>query len=231
MENYGYVKDNIFIIKDFLRRLNPCVKLLAVTKTFPVDAVMAAISAGITEFGESRVQEAEPKIAVINTGVNGIKWHDIGNLQANKVNKAVRIFDCIQSVDSLKLAEKISTACSVAGREIEVLLELKVSPEASKGGFSADEITAAAEKASVLPGLKLRGIMTIAPYSENPQDARLFFKKARTVFEGLKKAVNLETFDTLSMGMTADFRVAVEEGSTMVRIGTGIFGGRNAGKI
>jgi pyridoxal phosphate enzyme (YggS family) len=228
MKNFDYIKENIFIIKDFLRRVNPAVKLLAVTKTLSVDAVKAAISAGLNEFGESRVQEAEPKIGEINSSFSGIKWHDIGNLQANKVNKAARLFGCIQSVDSLRLAEKLSTACVSGHVEMEVLLELKVSPEASKSGFSEHDIIAAAVKVSGMPGLILKGIMTIAPFSEQADKARPFFKKARNVFDELGKIINGGTIDTLSMGMTGDYMAAIDEGSTMVRIGTGIFGSRKS---
>ena len=227
MENFDYIKENIFIIKDFLRRVNPVVKLLAVTKNFSADAVKAAISAGLNEFGESRVQEAEPKIGEINSSYSAIKWHDIGSLQANKVNKAVRLFGCIQSVDSLRLAEKLSAACVSGGVDMEVILELKVSQEATKSGFPEEEIIAAAVKTAAMPGLRLKGIMTIAPFSEQSENARPFFKKARNVFDELRKAVHGGTIDTLSMGMTGDYKAAVDEGSTMVRIGTGIFGSRN----
>jgi PLP dependent protein len=227
MENYAFVKENIEKLRAYLNGSGTGVKLLAVTKFFPPEAVREAIRCGLTEFGESKIQEAADKIPGINSEFSGIKWHDIGHLQGNKINKAVGLFNCIQSVDSLKLAEKISSACAAGNIEIEILLELKVSTEPAKTGFPESGITAAAEKICVLPGLKLKGLMAMAPASAEKEDARPYFKKAREIFEGLKKSLPGAAFDTLSMGMTDDYTVAVEEGSTMVRIGTGIFGRRN----
>jgi hypothetical protein len=228
MDNFKYIKENIEQIKSFLSGSYPGVKLLAVSKTFSAQVIEEAIKTGQNEFGESKTQEAEAKVLEINSRHKGIIWHDIGHLQGNKVNKAVKLFNCIQSVDSLKLAEKISAACVAENKEMEILLELKVSPEPSKSGFSGEEIVVAAEKVREMAGLRLKGIMTIAPYSGQRENARPYFKKARSVFDSLKKDAGPSgVFDTLSMGMTDDYTVAVEEGSTMVRIGTGIFGNRD----
>lgn len=228
MDKFKYIKENIEQIKRFLNGYYPGVKLLAVSKTFPAQAIEEAIKAGQNEFGESKTQEAEIKVPEINSRHKGVIWHDIGHLQGNKVNKAVKLFNRIQSVDSIKLAEKISAACLAENKEMEILLELKVSPEPYKSGFSGDGIIAAAEKVREMAGLRLKGIMTIAPYFADMENARPYFKKARSVFDSLKKGTGpSEAFDTLSMGMTGDYTVAVEEGSTMVRIGTGIFGDRD----
>ncbi len=228
MDDFKYIKENIEQIKRFLSGSYPGVKLLAVSKTFPEQAVEEAIKAGQNEFGESKTQEAGIKVPEINSRHDGIIWHDIGHLQGNKVSKAVKLFNCIQSVDSIGLAEKISAACPAEKKEMDILLELKVSSEPSKSGFDEDGIIAAAEKIRRLPGLRLKGIMTIAPYSGDGENARPYFKKARAVFDSLKRAAGPSgAVDTLSMGMTGDYTVAVEEGSTMVRIGTGIFGNRD----
>jgi len=226
MQELKYIGENIEQIKGFLESSYAGVKLLAVTKNFSAADIEEAIKAGLNEFGESRIQEAGAKIEEINLKYQGIKWHDIGHLQGNKAGKAVKIFDCIQSVDSVKLAEKISKSCVEQEKQIEILLELKVSPEEAKAGFREDEISAAAGNIALLPGVKLKGLMTMAPYSADMENARPFFKKARAIFDALKKKLPYGRMEVLSMGMSGDYRAAVEEGSTMVRIGTGIFGNR-----
>lgn len=228
MTNYDYIKRNIEVVLTKIRAQNSSVKLLAVSKMFDKEAVAAAVQAGLTEFGESKIQEAEEKIPAVNASAGVITWHFIGHLQSNKVGKAIKLFDCIQSIDSLRLAQKISAAAS--GRKpVDALLEIKVSGEDSKTGILPADAPAFVEEVKKLPGIMIKGLMTMAPYSENPEDARPFFKKARALFDELKRtaAGGNVSMETLSMGMSGDFIAAIEEGSTMVRVGSAIFGKRN----
>jgi pyridoxal phosphate enzyme (YggS family) len=222
------IKRNIEAISARIKAINSGVKLLAVSKTFDKDAVAAAIQAGLNEFGESKIQEAEEKIPAINALRGKIKWHFIGHLQTNKASKAVKLFSCIQSIDSLRLAEKVSSLAAV-GNPIEALLEIKVSDEDSKSGILPGEAGAVIEGIKKLPGIKVTGLMTMAPYSDNPENARPYFKKAKALFDGLKRtaAGGNVTMETLSMGMSGDYITAIEEGATMVRIGSAIFGERS----
>jgi PLP dependent protein len=222
------IKRNIETISARIRAINSGIKLLAVSKTFDRSAIAAAIQAGLNEFGESKIQEAEEKIPPINDLYKGIKWHFIGHLQTNKAAKAVKLFDCIQSIDSLRLAEKISAQAD-GGKIIETMLEIKVSEEESKYGILPGEAGSVIEAVKKLPGIKVTGLMTMAPYSDNPENARPYFRRVKTLFDELKRTVNAGnvSMETLSMGMSDDYLVAIEEGSTMVRIGTAIFGERS----
>jgi PLP dependent protein len=204
------------------------VTLVAVTKTQPPEVVCTAAALGLSLFGESKVQEAGEKIPAINALHGKIKWHFIGHLQTNKASKAVKLFSCIQSIDSLRLAEKVSSLAA-AGKPIEALLEIKVSDEDSKSGILPGEAGALIEGIKKLPGIKVTGLMTMAPYSDNPESARPYFKKAKSLFDELKRTApgGNVTMETLSMGMSGDYIVAIEEGATMVRIGSAIFGERS----
>jgi hypothetical protein len=202
--------------------MNPGVKLLAVSKTFSTGDVLAAVEAGLREFGESKIQEAQEKVPAVNSAAAGVKWHFIGHLQTNKAGKAASLFDCIQSVDSLRLAQKVSD--SLQGRAVDVLVEVKVSGEDAKFGINPDEAAGLIEGMNRLQGIRVKGLMTMAPYSENPEDARPYFREARKLFDSLKKAGY--GMEVLSMGMSGDYEAAIQEGSTMVRIGTAIFGKR-----
>jgi len=198
------------------RRSPDEVTLVAVTKGVETSAIRAAFDSGIRDFGENRVQEAEGKIAQLSDLKPAVTWHMVGHLQSNKAKAAVELFDIIHSVDSIKLAE-------ILGRRVEkpfpVLLEVNVSGEATKGGFSLNEITVAVNEIRQLPGLKVTGLMTMAPFVADPEEVRPVFRKLRE----LRDSLGLEH---LSMGMTDDFEVAVEEGATMLRIGRAIFGDR-----
>ncbi|MFC1998027.1 YggS family pyridoxal phosphate-dependent enzyme [Chloroflexota bacterium] len=191
------------------------VTIIAVSKTKPAEVVEAAFEAGSTNFGENRVQEAEEKIAKLSH-INPT-WHLIGHLQTNKVKIAVQLFDIIHSVDSVKLAGVISAQ---ADKEIEVLLQVNVAQEESKGGFTVAELPQALETISKLPNIKVQGLMTIAPWVNDTEEVRPVFKRLKELDDslGLKH---------LSMGMTDDYEVAIEEGATMVRIGRAIFGARS----
>jgi PLP dependent protein len=194
------------------------VTLLAVTKGFPVEVAREAFGLGLPDLGENRVQEAEGKIAAMG---GGPRWHLIGHLQTNKARDAVALFDVIHSVDRLDLAREIDKRAHTAGRVVEALVEVNVAGEAQKGGVGPDDLAALLDAMGTLTAVRVRGLMAIPPAVERPDDARPWFSALRTLAErhGLKE---------LSMGMSADFEIAIEEGATMVRVGTAIFGPRPA---
>ncbi len=205
---------------------NPeAIKLIAVTKTVEAERIRFALECGVRWLGENRVQEALEKKSQL-AGFQ-FEYHLIGTLQKNKVNKAVSGFDWIQSVDSLELARKISDAGEAAGKVIPILLQVNLGHELTKSGVSEEEIFHLAEQASQCPGVSIRGFMTIPPFLEDPEEVRLFFRQLRNMADELKRK-NLRSLplEELSMGMSHDFEVAIEEGATMVRIGTAIFGER-----
>ncbi len=191
------------------------VTLVAVTKGLPPEAIRAAVDAGIEHIGENRVQEARPKVEWLSALGLRPTWHMVGHLQRNKAKTAVEVFDIIHSVDSIRLAETLN---AVAASTLPVLLQVNVSGEATKGGFSAAELPASVADTVRLPNLAVQGLMTIAPLTSDPEQARPVFRRLRE----LRDSLGLEY---LSMGMTDDFEVAIEEGATMVRIGRAIFGG------
>ena len=192
------------------------VTIVAVSKTFPPAAIASAMAAGIGDMGENRVQEAAAKISALGGVSPRPRWHLVGHLQTNKVRNALGLFDIIHSVDSFHLAQAISQR---AQRPVSVLLEVNVAGEASKSGFSPGEVGSAAEAVARLPNLDLRGLMMIAPLVSDPEEVKPFFAGLRRLRDGLRLA-------ELSMGMTDDFEVAIEEGATLVRTGRAIFGER-----
>jgi pyridoxal phosphate enzyme (YggS family) len=200
------------------------VTILAAAKTVSAELVEEAIELGVRHVGENRVQEASAKFEKIGKKAT---WHMVGHLQTNKVKRALEIFDVIQSVDSLRLAEAISERAVAAEREVDVLLEVNTSGEATKYGLAPAELRASVEQMCVLPGLRIRGLMTVGPLVENPDEAREAFVLLRRLGEqiSLLGLPNVETH-VLSMGMSGDFEVAIEEGATMIRVGTAIFGPR-----
>jgi pyridoxal phosphate enzyme (YggS family) len=194
--------------------------VVAATKTVEVDRIRAAVALGVREIGENYVQEAaakQPGLADLS-----ITRHFIGHLQRNKAGPAVQLFDVIQSIDSLPLAQSLSRRAATEGRELEVLLEVNVAAEASKSGVAPEMALALAEQVAPLPGLRLMGLMGMAPLAGSVDDARIAFRQLRALFDRLPPPHR----QILSIGMTGDFEIAIEEGSTMVRIGTGIFGQR-----
>jgi PLP dependent protein len=192
------------------------VTLIAVTKTEGTEAVRAAYQLGIRNFGENRVQEANPKIQALADLYPHPTWHMIGHLQSNKLKTALEIFDVIQSIDSLYLAEAVSRRST---RKVPVLLQVNVAGESTKTGFPLTAISRSFKQILTLPGLQVKGLMTIAPLVNDPEEVRPIFRKLRE----LRDSFQLEH---LSMGMTDDFEIAIEEGATMVRIGRAIFGER-----
>lgn len=205
------------------RELNS-VRLLAVSKTFPASDVAQAVSAGQTAFGENRLQEAMEKMPLLP---GELEWHLIGPLQRNKVRKALQQhFTLIQAVDSLRLAETLSRVAGELGKRASVLLEINIDGEASKHGMTPDECRAGWEALTALPHLDIQGLMTIPAPADDPEDARPAFRELRLLAEELRARGPLP-LPELSMGMSHDFEVAIEEGATLVRVGSAIFGKRN----
>jgi pyridoxal phosphate enzyme (YggS family) len=192
------------------------VTLIAVTKTHPVEAIEAALASGLHDFGENRVQEAVPKIDGLREHWADVTWHLIGNLQRNKVAAAISRFDILHTVDSERLAEAISER---AEAPIRVLIEVNVAGEASKHGVAPEDVSALAGRMARMPNIELLGLMTVAPRADDPEDIRPVFRRLREIRDGLG-------LRELSMGMTDDFEVAIEEGATLVRVGRAIFGAR-----
>jgi pyridoxal phosphate enzyme (YggS family) len=197
------------------------IQLLAVSKTQPVETIQEAMRAGIMHFGENKVQEARGKIDALGRGI----WHLIGHLQSNKVKEAVRLFDCIESVDRADLAEEINHRAEDLGKIQNVLLQVNVAGESTKFGCASDAARALAEAMNNLPRLSLHGLMTIAPYSPEPEKSRPHFAALRALRDRIETDTGLR-LPVLSMGMSGDFAVAIEEGATLVRIGTALFGER-----
>ncbi|MBB4637585.1 YggS family pyridoxal phosphate-dependent enzyme [Longimicrobium terrae] len=199
------------------------VTLVAVTKTHPADTVRAAIAAGLADVGENRVQEMDDKVAEL--GREAVRWHLIGHLQRNKAARAVALADLIHSLDSIRLAEELSREAVKAGVEVHALVQVNTSGEESKFGLPADEALDAAARMAALPGLRLEGMMTMAPFTEDEAVVRRTFAAARTLCEDAARQI--PGFGrALSMGMSNDYEAAVEEGSTLVRVGSTLFGDR-----
>ena len=201
------------------------VTLIAVSKTKPVEMLQEVYNEGIRDFGENYVQELADKIEIMP---KDIRWHMIGHLQRNKVKYLVGKVACIHSVDSLRLAEVINERSIKLGVVTKIMAEVNIAGEESKFGFTRDEVFDFAEKVSTMEGVKLVGLMTSAPYVNNPEENRQYFREMKSLSVDInEKNINNINITELSMGMTNDYQVAVEEGATMVRVGTGIFGERD----
>ena len=201
------------------------VTLVAVSKTKPAATLQEAYDLGVRVFGENKVQEIREKYQVLP---KDIEWHMIGHLQTNKVKYIVDKVRLIHSVDSLRLAEVIEKEAEKQDRIVDILLEVNVAEEESKFGLKTAEVLPLAEKLTALSHIRLRGLMTIAPFVENPEKNRAIFANLHKLYVDIKeKNIDNGTVSILSMGMTNDYEVAVEEGATMVRVGTGIFGARD----
>lgn len=203
------------------------VTLVAVTKTHAPDEINQAIAAGASDIGENRVQEVLEKI----DRVDPVRWHLIGHLQTNKVKNIIDKVVMIHSVDSIKLAKEINKRAGAAGKVMDILIEINSAMEETKSGIAAEDLKPlVSEITSECENIRVRGIMCIPPIAVDPEDARPYFREAREIFEDMKTwELPVERFspDTLSMGMSGDFEVAIEEGSTIVRVGSSIFGPRN----
>jgi PLP dependent protein len=217
------IRDNVAAVEERISaacaragRARGEVTLVAVSKTFPASMIDDAVAAGLSEIGENRVQEARDK----KPSVRGTaRWHLIGHLQSNKAKDAARFFDVIQTVDSLALAEKIGRAADAVGRQQDVLLQVNIGDEPQKSGVATADLDALARDMRNIAALRVRGLMSIPPAGSEEQTRR-YFRQLRALRDGLG-------MDELSMGMSEDFEIAIEEGSTMVRIGRAIFGSRD----
>ncbi len=203
------------------------ITLCAVTKTVSADRIREAVDAGLRVFGENRVQEASEKIARLSDlqKEHRIEWNFIGHLQANKARRACELFDAIQSIDSVALAERLDRIAGEQDRILKCLLEVNIAAEATKSGVSAEQVLSVANCISRLPHLDLRGLMTVPPYLEPVERVRPYFSRLRELRDKARDQ-GIELHD-LSMGMSHDFEIAIEEGATMLRIGTAIFGPRD----
>jgi hypothetical protein len=202
---------------------------MGVSKMHPAEALAEAAGAGLILFGENRVQEFEAKrLRIAELGLGGVEVHLIGHLQANKTGKAAEMFDGVDTVDSLRVAERLNDAAGKLGKSLPVLVEVKLSDEPNKAGVAPEdpELSVLLERLPELSHLAMQGLMTIAPLDENPETARACFRRLRTLRDELARQFGRLNFDELSMGMSGDFEIAIEEGSTLVRIGTALFGAR-----
>jgi len=209
------------------------IALMAVSKTHPPERIREVYAAGLRLFGENRVQEFAGKAAAL-ADLLGVDWHMIGHLQTNKAGRAAELFGAVDSVDSVKLAEKLDAAARNLGKKLGVLIEINVGGEAAKSGVApdSDELQALLTTAPRFEAVEFRGLMTIPPFTDNPEDARPYFRAVRELRDAIAaRKLPAVGLGVLSMGMSHDFEVAIEEGSTCVRVGTAIFGERTATKI
>ncbi len=226
------IKDNIAAVRERIDaaakragRDPEEIKLIAVSKTMPVEMLKEAYEAGQRDFGENRVQELVPKMEELPAD---IRWHLIGQLQKNKVKYISGRTELIHSVDSIGLAQFIDKEAKKRGVVSDILFEVNIAGEESKSGFKPEDVLDAAEQISALDGVRIRGLMTVAPLVENAEDNRIYFRNLKHLYIDMQnKNMDNSMVDTLSMGMSGDFEVAVEEGATMVRVGTAIFGKRS----
>lgn len=223
-ENLQYVEQQIQSACDKSGRKRSEVSLIAVSKTKPVAMIKEAYDAGIRDFGENRVQELLEKIPQLPSD---IRWHMIGHLQRNKVKYIIGKVAMIHSVDSLALAEEISREAQKRKDIANILIEVNVAEEISKFGVTSDAVLKLAEDIATLPAIQLKGFMTVAPYTENPEENRSYFRKLAQISVDIgNKNIDNRSTCFLSMGMTGDYSVAIQEGATYIRVGTGIFGER-----
>jgi pyridoxal phosphate enzyme (YggS family) len=224
--NINTIKQRITAAAARCQRTPGSIKLLAVTKTVPPVYLGKAIDAGITMFGENYVQEAKEKIAVMGLRA---QWHMIGHLQTNKAKYAVNLFNYIHSVDRMDLARELDKKARLTGRKMNILIEVNVSGEKTKNGIPAAATISLVKDISRLENLSVRGLMTMAPYSANPEDSRPYFTGLRNIRDNIiREGITGIQMEDLSMGMSDDFEVAIEEGATIVRIGRAIFGERKS---
>ena len=250
LQIYGYnpcvsIADNVARVRERIEaaaaragRRGEEITLVAVSKTFPAGHIREAYAAGVRHFGENRVQEWETKAAQV-ADLQDATWHLVGHLQSNKARRAVELFSAVDSVDSLALAQRLDRLAGErqsvdteggeaqrSTRRLPILIEVRLAPEETKHGVEPDDLPALVDVVRTLPHLELRGLMCIPPWCENPEDARPYFRRLRDLRDAVRGAQQSEILSVLSMGMSHDFEVAITEGATEVRIGTGIFGER-----
>lgn len=225
------IADNILSVKKRIEKAalkaardHGDIKLVAVSKTVGVEEIREAISAGVADLGESYVQEAKEKTEEIG---HKVQWHFIGHLQTNKVKQAINLFDMIHSVDRIGLAEEINKRAKQSGKRFSVLIQVNISKETTKSGIERDRAISLVSEVANLTNLKVEGLMTMPPYFDDPEDARPYFKSLRELKGEIeKKRFENISMKELSMGMSNDFEIAIEEGATIIRVGTAIFGER-----
>ncbi len=228
-QNIAEVRDRIAAAASRAGRPPEEIVLMAVSKTHPPEQIREAYNAGLRLFGENRVQEFAGKAQAL-TDLAEAEWHMIGHLQTNKAAKAAELFVAVDSVDSVKLAEKLDAAARFVGHKLGVLVEINVGGESAKSGVAPDsrELEELLQATPRLEALEFRGLMTVPPFTDNPEEARPYFRKLRDLQETIaKRRLPSITMNALSMGMSHDFEVAIEEGSTCIRVGTAIFGERS----
>jgi PLP dependent protein len=226
----NFIAENVNRVRDCVSRATARagrrieeIKIVAISKTFPLESILAAHEAGLRQFGENRLQEWElkqPKLAHLDA-----KWHFIGHLQSNKVRRAARLFDRVDSIDSASLASKLNSAAIEANKRLPVLIEVRLGNEPTKSGIAESDLAELGESVIQLPNLELLGLMTIPPYPDEPDATRHYFRRLRELRNDLSQQIARD-LPVLSMGMSQDFEVAIEEGATEIRIGTEIFGKR-----
>ena len=229
-ENVRRVREEIAAAARAAGRSPEEIALMVVTKGVAPDKIREASRAGLRLFGENRVQEFSAKLPELG-GLEGLDWHLIGHLQSNKVRRAVELFEAIDSVDSVRLARKLAQTAAELRKKLPVLIEINIGGEAAKSGLDSEsgELTELLGLAPELAGLEIRGLMTVPPFHDDPEQSRPYFREMRRLFSDIQqRRLPAIGMDILSMGMSHDFRVAVEEGATCVRIGTAIFGERKA---
>jgi pyridoxal phosphate enzyme (YggS family) len=227
-ENIAQIHKRIAAAAGRANRSPAEITLMGVSKTFPIASIREAYAAGLRVFGENRVQEFAEKAPTVHD-LPDAKWHLIGHLQTNKAGRAVELFDAVDSVDSVRMAEKLDGVAQSSGKTLEVLIEVNVGGEAAKSGVApnSDQLEQILQGASRWGNLKIQGLMTVPPYSEDPEGSRPYFRQLREMLDRLAALALPEVgMGTLSMGMSHDFEVAIEEGATCVRVGTAIFGER-----
>ena len=226
------LSDNVIQVEERIRRAceragrsRSEVTLIAVSKTKPISDIKEVMAAGIVDFGENKVQELKEKYEVLP---KDLRWHMIGHLQRNKVKYLPGKTVLIHSVDSFRLAEEISREYGRHGAEADILLEINAAGEMSKFGVSPEEAETLARQIAILPNVHIKGLMTIAPYTDDPEESRVYFQNLRQLSVDIAaKNIDNVIMSELSMGMTGDFETAIEEGATLIRVGTAIFGERN----
>jgi pyridoxal phosphate enzyme (YggS family) len=223
-DNFARVRESIARAAERAGRRVEEITVVAVSKTFPAEAIRAAHAAGLRHFGENRVQEWEGKQAHLGS-LNDATWHLIGHLQSNKARRAVRLFHALDSVDSMELAQKLDSAAAEMDKRLPVLIEVRLDPAASKTGVETADAPKLAQAILKLAHLDLRGLMGIPPYFEDVEKVRPYFRRLRDLRSDLRFSLR-QALPELSMGMSHDFEVAVEEGATQLRLGTALFGER-----
>jgi pyridoxal phosphate enzyme (YggS family) len=221
-ENLNSIQQRIRAACERSDREPDSVTLLAVSKTHPPETIQAAANCGLIFFGENKIQEAKAKIPLCP---GKLRWHFIGHLQSNKVRDAVELFEMIESVDSLNLAREISKRCEQAAKTMPILLEVNLAGEASKFGYRPEQLLAELKEINSLPRIEIHGLMTVPPWSSEPEKSRVHFQRLHDLKKQAEQMLGVP-LPHLSMGMSGDFEIAIEEGATIIRVGTALFGPR-----